>query len=115
MEIERDINRIGSLVGDVIELEAPRRERNRSTNTRFWSSIRQYAASLFDSINWKCSCASDHTVNLRLQARKKADLEAEASYLFLVLFSFSPLCAPDSGPWAWRQAQIKPSEIPEPQ
>jgi hypothetical protein len=38
-KIELDINRISSLVGDIIELDAPRRERNRSANTRFWSLI----------------------------------------------------------------------------
>lgn len=116
VEIRSDIAAIGSVVGDAIELEAPRRERNQSANTKFWSSIRQYAASLFESIRWKCPCASNHTVNLRLQARKKTEEEADASYLFIMLFAYSGNPAFSiSPPWIWRQARVQPSELPDTQ
>jgi hypothetical protein len=73
MDIRNDVKKISSLVGDAMELAALRRERSRRVNTKFWSSIRQYADSLFQSIRWQCACASDHTVNLRLQTRAKKE------------------------------------------
>jgi hypothetical protein len=115
-EIKGDIGAIGSVVGDAIELEAPRRERDRSANTRFWSLIRRYAASLFKSIRWQCACASGHTVNLRLRIQKKPNQQDDISYGFVVLFSYSPnSCYDGSIPWVWRQAEVQPSEIFDPQ
>jgi len=115
-EIKGDIGAIGSVVGDAIELEAPRRERDRSANTKFWSLIRRYAASLFKSIRWQCACASGHTVNLQLRIQNKPNQQDDISYGFVVLFSYSPnSCYDGTIPWVWRQAEVQPSEIFDPQ
>lgn len=110
-QIEQDVSRIATLVGDVVELEAPRWERNRRANTKFWSSIREYATSLFASIDWRCMCASDHTAHLRLQSRKKGEYGNDPACRFCVLFTDSQTTDPQTTPWLWRQAQIEPSEV----
>lgn len=116
MDIRNDVEKISSLVGDAMELAAPRRERTRSVNSKFWASIRQYAESLFQSIRWQCVCASNHTVNLRLQTRQKTKQDADAAFLFVILFAFSGISCPNtSPPWTWRQAKVQPSEIPRAQ
>lgn len=116
LDIQNDVEKISSLVGDTMELAAPRRERSRRVNTKFWSSIRQYAASFSQSVRWQCVCASDHTVNLRLQTRAKRKKGADATYLVVILFAFSGNMGPNSSlPWIWRQAQVQPSDIPQAQ
>jgi hypothetical protein len=116
MDIRNDVKKISSLVGDAMELAALRRERSRRVNTKFWSSIRQYANSLFQSIRWQCVCASDHTVNLRLQTRAKKKQDADATYLFVILFAFSGNLGPNSSqPWIWKQAQVQLLDIPQAQ
>ncbi|PVH87162.1 hypothetical protein DL98DRAFT_525894 [Cadophora sp. DSE1049] len=115
-DIRSDVEKIGSLVGDAMELAAPRRERGRRLNTKFWSSIRQYAESLFQSIKWQCLCAPNHTVHLQLQTREKTAQGAETRHGFVILFAFSGSLTTDSSlPWIWRQAQVRPSEIPQAQ
>jgi len=115
-DIRSDIEKISSLAGDAMELAAPRRERSRRVNTKFWSSIRQYAESLFQSIRWQCVCAADHTVNLRLQIRERSNQDADAAYLFVVLFAYSGKLGLNTPlPWIWRKAQVRPSEIPQAQ
>ncbi|KAK0104471.1 hypothetical protein ONS95_004760 [Cadophora gregata] len=114
-DIRSDVEKIGSLVGDAMVLAAPRQERSRRLNTKFWSSIRQYAESLFQSIRWQCHCAPSHTVHLQLQTRDKTIQGAESTYNFIILFAFSGGLNNNSSPmpWSWRRAKVRPSEIPQ--
>lgn len=110
--VNSGIDAIEKLLRDNAELEPLRHERRRRRSARFWDSIRGFATSLFVSIQWECTCHSEHVANLRLQMRKRDDVEIEHSSSFNALFSFTRNVS-DAGPipWVWRQAEIQLSEI----